>query len=157
MEEEKRLYIKKISKKDNLIKKDRNFKVNFLSFIELKDIKGILEFIDLCRTINNFEYSSDDIEDMMVDNDNISYIIYDNDSAVGFIISHINSEQLNYKILEIDNIGILDEYKNNKYKNSIINEIINKAWDLNVDMIKVSIKDDFILNSLEKMSFVKSE
>ena len=157
MKEEKRIYIKKISKKDNLIKKDRDFKVNFLSFIELKDIKGILEFIDLCRTINNFEYSSDDIKDMMVDNDNISYIIYDNDSAVGFIISHINSEQLNYKILEIDNIGILDEYKNNKYKNSIINEIINKAWDLNVDMIKVSIRDDFILNSLEKMSFVKSE
>lgn len=119
-------YIKKLNAEslNNWISSD----LKALSFTELKNPTEILSFINNCSNYCEITYYKEKIENILVKNKYLAYIYYKNDNPLGYLISYIK-EKNDEKILEIESIGILEQYKENQYELDFIKSIIYKAWE----------------------------
>ncbi len=78
---------------------------------------------------------------------NILFIVYDNDKPVGFIYGYIKSATSNlfYKtVAQIDALYVLDSYRKKGIATSLINKFYEWCKDSNVKIVEISVFKDNI-------------
>ena len=149
-------YIKILNNDD--IKDWFTFNLKALSFNEINNFNEITNFINKCQKLNDKNYNNDLIKDISFKKKYLTYIYYKDDNPLGFLITYINNED-DINILHIEDIGIINKFKNKNYELDFIKNILIKAWEKRrVDKAEISFRSESnpLIKTIKELNFTKN-
>lgn len=107
-----------------------NIRMDSKTFYEIGDKKWIYNFMKECMEESIFNYKEEEIDELTHANSDLVFVLFESNKPIGFIISYINekrNKQENKKVIYIEEIAVLKEYRNKGYGFKLIEFILDKG------------------------------
>jgi len=119
-----------------------NLEVEYKTLYEIGDEKWIYNFIKECMEGNIFSYKLEEINELIHINSDLIFVLYENNQPIGFIISYINekrNKQENKNVIYIEEIAILNEFRNKGYGRKVIEFVLDKGMNKGMDIARLHV------------------
>lgn len=112
------------------------------TFCEIGDSNWIFNFMKECMKGFPFSFDIDEINDLINLKNDLALIFFENHQPIGFIISYINEKrnlQENKKVIYIEEVAVLDKFRNKGYGQHMIKQIIDKGNKRGMDIARLHV------------------
>lgn len=116
--------------------------IEYKTFYEIDDKKWIFNFIKECMKGSVLNYKAEEINELTHINSDLIFVLYENNKPIGFVISYINekrNKQENKKVVYIEEIAILKEFRNKGYGRKTIEFVLDKGKKRGMDIARLHV------------------
>lgn len=117
------------------------------TFSEVGDTKWIFDFMKECMKKSIFNYSVDEVDNLVKSKNDLCLVFYMDNRPIGFITAFINEKrnaQQNKKVIYIEEIAINTIYRNKGFGRAAINHILNLGLEKGMDTGRLHVYRDNI-------------
>lgn len=134
--------------------------IKIKAFHTIKNHQWIYQFMKECLNEEIFNYTLNEVKDIVEQEKDFAYIVYKETKPIGFIVAYINekrNEQEEKKVIYIEQIAVHNNYRNKGVATKLINYIcgLGKSKGMNIARLHVYSTNLAAYKLYEKLGFLR--
>lgn len=145
-EKEFRLHTEHVQMEKELCEKDQiTCDIKRKTFYQINEPEWIYKFMEECMRGNSFNYSIQEIREVVKGNNDLSSVFFTDDNAIGFIIAFINEKrnlQEGKQVIYIEEIAVDRAYRGQGFGTAILKWVMSQGLERGMNLARLHVYRD---------------